>query len=180
MPDKAIENAMKHRDGLAVKINAAQQQIDEWKRELKRVDAFIDDWHSFASEDGSSTTSILEIGKSPSTAPKRRTTGNSSKEEVAEAARELIAERGEPIARDELYDLLTKRGLTIDGKDPQMVLSTMLWRMRDRVVRLKEGGYWLQDEQYSPAEYYPEIDELVGAADDSDPSNDGDEPPDDR
>jgi hypothetical protein len=75
---------------------------------------------------------------------------------VAEAAREIISEAGEPVMRDVLYFLLAERGIHIHGKDPRMVLSTMLWRTNDQVVRLKGGGYWLADMPYEPAGYDPE------------------------
>ncbi len=36
-----------------------------------------------------------------------------------------------------------------------MVLSTMLWRMKDRIVRLPQFGYWIADKEYVPAGYDP-------------------------
>lgn len=38
--------------------------------------------------------------------------------------------------RKELFNALAKEGLVIHGKDPEMVLITMLWRESDTIVRL--------------------------------------------
>jgi hypothetical protein len=61
---------------------------------------------------------------------------NSKKEEVAEAAHAVILANGSPLSRLELYTMLIERGLTIEGADPETVVSTMLWRSKDKIVRL--------------------------------------------
>lgn len=166
MPDKAIENAMSRREELAAKINEAQQRLEEWRRELARADAFIRDWHVFAGEPIPSEEAADRFVATGTVGGRNRR--NSKKEEVARQARELILDRNEPIGRTELYELLTKeRGLTIEGTDPEMVLSTMLWRMKDRIVRLKSGGYWLPEKPYEPANYWPDIEDMMEATDSS-------------
>lgn len=157
MADKALENALARRDELAKKINTAQQQLDDWKRELARADAFISDWHAFAGSPHTHRLIVdgthLDIKTHEVEMPRPK---NTKKEVVAQHARELIEARGSPIPRTELYQLLTQdRGLTIEGSDPEMVLSTMLWRMRDKVVRLKTGGYWLAEKPWARTGYYP-------------------------
>ncbi|MER9063943.1 hypothetical protein [Mesorhizobium sp. M0698] len=77
-------------------------------------------------------------------------------DELAERGRAIIRERNEPVSRTDLFKALTERGLTIAGTDPEMVLSTMLWRTRDRVARVKGGGYWLADVPNEAAGYFPE------------------------
>lgn len=175
MSDKAIENAMRHRDDLAKQINQAQQQIEEWRRSIAETDAFIATWRRFAGEDA---------GPPPPPPPppppadeeagmprRRKATKNSKKEEVAEFARQLITDAGRPLSRAELFDGLTGLGLTIEGADPQMVLSTMLWRMKDRVVRLEKGGYWLTEVPYAPEHYFAnkDADEMFGSVDGTPP-----------
>lgn len=146
MSDKALQNAKTHKDQLVKERHGLNERLLELDREIGRVDQFISDWHAFAG--GLAVISGENVSGETTNEPEqkdrtqKKTTGNSPKEEVADAAREIILERGAPIMRDELYGLLTERGLTIHGKDPMMVLSTMLWRMKDRVVRLKGGGYW--------------------------------------
>ena len=57
--------------------------------------------------------------------------------------------------RKALLKAVTERGIILSGKDPEMVLSTMMWRMQDEFVRLPRWGYWLKNRPYEPAEYDP-------------------------
>lgn len=165
MSDKALSNAMARRDDLAAQINEAQQRIDEWRREIAAVETFIAEWHRYAGLPVPAAFEEIDRSVIPAAPPpadttpkkKRPSYRNPKKEAVADAACELIAERGEPIGRAELLRLLADRGLVIEGTEPDKVLSTMLWRMQDRVVRLKTGGYWLADRPYDPAGYVPPI-----------------------
>jgi hypothetical protein len=156
--DVALKNAIAHRDDLAKKINGAQQQIDIWRRELSRADAFIADWHSFAGvpvpggkEEIQQAMAILGI--------KRK---NSKKEDVAAEVRKILDERNEPMSRAELFRELIELGYVIEGTDPEMVLSTMLWRTMGKfgLVRVKTGGYWIKERPcpevgYDPKTYGP-------------------------
>jgi hypothetical protein len=83
-----------------------------------------------------------------------RTKGNPSKEEVAVKVKELILERGLPIARNDLFEALESRGIIIRGADPKVVLGTMLWRTED-IIRLRGHGYWLKNRPFEPAGYNP-------------------------
>jgi hypothetical protein len=173
MSDAALKNAEARRDAIAAQINAALQQIEEWRRELRIVEDFIRAWHSFAEMQSASapgspirnyvlvapTGTFAVDSKEASTS--RSNTGtrrNSKKEEVAEAAREIIKMAGDAVSRADLYQKLIERGLTIEGSDPEMVLSTMLWRMRDRVARVKGGGYWLAEIPNEKVGYVPNRD----------------------
>ena len=167
MPDSALDNAMRRRDAAVAKVKALESNLAEARDELERVDAFIQQWHEFAG------TPILERDPVVVHYPKTmRGVRNSKKEEVAAAARRIIEAEGRPMSRTELYERLIGRGLTINGADPEMVLSTMLWRMRDQVVRLAKGGYWLAGEPYK-AEFYsadPQRDDLLDSVDDTPPA----------
>ena len=48
----------------------------------------------------------------------------------------------------------------VSGADPKMVVSTMLWRMKSKIVRLRVPGkgfrYWLTERPYEPTGYIPE------------------------
>ena len=162
MTDAVLEKANKKRDALAAEINSLAQKIEDLKRELTSTDEWIAKWHEFAAAIGG----VVELAKGPisdnlarmveeSEARKRRTTGNPKKEEVVKAAVEIIWDRCEPISRSELFAELQKRNLIIRGADPEMVLSTMLWRSRDQIVRLRGGGYWLRDQPWKDADYDP-------------------------
>ena len=90
------------------------------------------------------------------TTPSRAPVINPSRTEVADAALEVIRGQGKPVGRQELFDALAARGVQIDGKNPLMVFSTMLWREQERVKRLRGYGYWIAGEPYPPAGYFPE------------------------
>lgn len=96
--------------------------------------------------------------------PRRRKPRNPDRAIVVEKVRELIQTAEHPLSRADLFTMLANKGIEIQGKDPQMVLSTMLWRSQDRVVRLGNNGYWLTEQPYEPLNYDPKIDDLMGVA----------------
>ncbi|MER9865101.1 hypothetical protein [Mesorhizobium sp. M0185] len=158
MSDKALDNAKALKIKALSEIERLEGEARVWRDRIAMADQFIDQWNAFASGEAVNpvdSVSAEENKPAPSTA-KRNVIRNSKKEDVAEAARAIIRDRNEPVSRTDLFKALTERGLTIAGTDPEMVLSTMLWRMRDRVARLKGGGYWLADIPYEPAGYSPE------------------------
>jgi hypothetical protein len=168
MSDEALKNAESRRDELAKLINDAQQQIEQWRKELGRIEGWIKEWHQFAGSGQYDTVhadvvATISAQKIP----------NTKKEVVAEFARKIIEERGEPVSRSDLYRVLTKaHGFRIAGSDPEMVLSTMLWRTRDafNIVRLsKGGGYWLKERPWKAVGYDPDDDDIPQIADNRDP-----------
>jgi hypothetical protein len=82
---------------------------------------------------------------------------NPERSVVGKHAREIITVTKRPVPRNELFTLLGLRGINIVGKDPEMVLSTMMWRMKDDFVRLAGHGYWLKELPWQPAKYEPGI-----------------------
>lgn len=154
MTDKALENAMKRHNEISLELASLGKQMAELKAEEERIGKFIEAWHEFSGNSG--------MDPAPSSADKRptgesrsRTTGNPSKEEVAAKARELIEAVGKPIARNALFADLEAHGLVIRGSDPKMVMSTMLWRMKDEFIRLPGLGYWIKALPYPEANYEP-------------------------
>lgn len=89
-------------------------------------------------------------------------TKNPNRRDVADQALHLISKAGRPLRRRELFERLTAAGVTINGKDPEMVLGTMLYR-DDRIVRLRNHGYWPKAVPYDPAFYIPEHEAVIGA-----------------
>ena len=166
MTDKTLKNAKLKRDSLATEIDSLAQRMEELKREKAKIDDWIAQWHEFAgtlaATEKDDLASMLGPDSGDDDIPKRRrSTGNPKKEDVAEATRKIIKERGEPVSRSDLFKALADMGIVISSEtDPEMVLSTMLWRMRDRVARLKTGGYWLAEKAYPEAGYDPQ--DLVG------------------
>lgn len=148
MTDKALENAKALKMQANQEIARLEAEIHTWRVNLDRAEQFIDQWNAFASGEAVNPVegvSAQENKKEPSPV-KKKATRNSKKEDVAAAALEIIRERGEPVSRSDLYTALIERGFTIEGTDPEMVLSTMLWRMMKVIVRLKSGGYWPRGE----------------------------------
>ena len=164
MTDTVLAKAVKKRDALAAEIGSLAQRMEELKRELVKTDEWIALWHDFAGarprpltlKDETAECGEIPISENFDSPKKRRATGNPKKEDVAEAAREIIKERGEPVSRTNLFRALAEHGITISSEnDPEVVLSTMLWRTRDRVTRLKTGGYWLPERPWPSAGYFP-------------------------
>lgn len=171
MTDKAVENAKRKREELAERVNRAQQELDECRPLLARIEQFLNDYEAFAAGEIPEESSVSKIA-SPSKTTIRR---NSPKEEVAKHARMLIEEAGRPIARESLHRMLLARGLIIEGNDPEGVMSTMLWRTKADagVIHLRNVGYWLKEKPWEAAHYDPDIDEIMGAEDDP-PSSESD------
>lgn len=149
MSDRALANAEAKRNQLVDRKRQLLVELTDIDEQVGQIDRFIKAWHAFAEDEPQKAVENLSDSGANKTATSepvnRKATGNSRKEDVAATARRVILERGAPITRDDLYDLLTAEGLVIQGKDPQMVLSTMLWRMRDQIARVKGGGYWPAD-----------------------------------
>jgi hypothetical protein len=171
MSDGAYQNAIRRRDEIIAEVRDTEAKLTELRNEHRRVDLFIQQWHEFAG------TPILDrapavVHHPRSIATSGRSVRNSKKEDVAEAAQRILRDEGHPLSRTELYTRLVAQGLTIEGTDPEMVLSTMLWRMKDKVIRLSGGGYWLPDVPYERASFHakPAIDELFGSVDEDEPA----------
>lgn len=150
--DAAYKNAMARRDQLAAEINQIQQRLDELRREIGRVDSFLRDWAEFAGAPAATVVDSPDTRATSSDETKPRAK-NPPKEAVVEVAREILRSRGEPMGRSALYNALLKRGVVLEGADPEMVLSTMLWRMKDEIVRIPKHGYWLADVSHESSGY---------------------------
>lgn len=163
MSDAAIQNAQTRRGALAAQINSLQQQLEAARRELAVVDEFIARWHSFAVLDGSEPIIPAAIPVDKSKPGKRRPV-NPSREAVGDVVEALLRERGAPSSRASLFAALPERGIVIEGSDPAMVFSTMLWRMKDRFERIPKLGYWIKGEPVpgSPNAMARDLTDLLG------------------
>ncbi len=153
MGESAFKNAENRRDGIAAEINALQAKIEQKRKELERVKAFIRDYEMFASGEPE-----LELEKNaattPAPAPKKHV--NPDKEAVGDVVEKTLRVNMSPMSRDALFREVMASGLDIQGKDPLMVFSTMLWRMPKRFVRLGgKIGYWLTQEPWPAVNYTP-------------------------
>ncbi|MGY4233328.1 hypothetical protein ACVIIW_004482 [Bradyrhizobium sp. USDA 4449] len=183
MSDHVLDNAQRRRDEIAAEINKHNQKLEGLRKELAAVQIFINSWHHFANirattdtnedtnprnspdtdhghlkEDvmiGTAFAGLLANAKvdSPPLPPPKTTRKNPDRAEVGRLAQQIIRERGKPVTRRELMEALNQRGVVIRGKNPDMVLSTMMWRMPQDFIRLAGHGYWLRELPYLAAEY---------------------------
>jgi len=150
MLDTAIVKAVQEKANIESKIAASEAKTRRYKSQLSEINSFISQWEKF-----SGTSAPIPSGSTPEgmsqngtdSKPQPIKVQNSKKEEVATAARLVIEGRDVPVSRSELYGILSRQGLQMNGSNPEMVLSTMLWRAgaKEGIVRLKSGGYWLAD-----------------------------------
>lgn len=160
MPNAVIDAYKEQINQLTRRRDEAQQRLQsvlKTAEEIRATVASMNDLllslqefvHREADETQNSSVHVTPGPQTDSQTVKKRTTGNSKKEEVAGAARQLLEDAGRPLSRAEMYPLLIEQGLRIAGSNPEMVLSTMLWRAGEAagIVRLKGGGYDLVERQ---------------------------------
>jgi hypothetical protein len=144
----ALRNAELAKKRLKEEIQRLSAELDRKRLELKQVDTFLQQWAKFAAPQ----PDLMEDERGELVPWK-----NPSREAVGRAVRTILLTNGKPMLRDELFGKLQTSGTDIRGKDPKMILSTMLWRMPDRFVRLKGFGYWPREMPYPPAHYDPDV-----------------------
>jgi hypothetical protein len=147
MTDKALQNALARKDEIAKEINGLNDKLADLKREAERVDRFIAEWKSFAGETEEDSQDDL-----PGFAPHERgAVGNV----IRQFARAAIAAANRPLPRKDLYAALEQHKIKINGKNPLMGLSTIMWRLQDEFVRIPGFGYWFRDRPFPGAKYKP-------------------------
>lgn len=152
MDEKAAE--LRHRRAtLVARLESLQASLEEVKASLREIDEVI-----VILEDTKVGLQRVELSGSVSgggaasadfssaSEPKKRASGNPKKEVVAQEVHAYLKAHGKPLSRKELFEKLSDNGFIIRGADPEMVLSTMLWRTADEfgIERLKSGGYSLK------------------------------------
>jgi hypothetical protein len=155
MSDQAIQNAIRARDECLDGIAKAERVIAVLRAKLERAERFIKDWEEFATLESPSHVSVEAsdtLDTAPPPPPRRK---NPRKEDVGGGARQILLERGNPLGKDDLLAALAERGLALHGKEPSMVLQTMLWRMRDKIIHMKGIGYWPIDVAHEASGHEP-------------------------
>lgn len=175
MADQAIMGALAQRKQLEAKLAECEAKIKRIRAQLSETNKFISQWEKFSGQ------SALDLGDQLSLAvltnPSQNDTDstatgkvrNPKKETVAKIVAEILDSAGAPMSRADIFKALTDRGIRILGENPEMVLSTMLWRAGEEfhIERLKGGGYWFSDRPI-PADDPPpskSIDEYNGEPD---------------
>ena len=167
MTDTALEAAASRMAELERNISAQRNTINDANTKLSRLEkehadvaAWIEMWHNLAGTQGRPVAAErTEINLPVQKAVKRTRPKNPGREYVVDKAVEIIREWGHPMGRQTLFEALAERGIAIFGKDPEMVLSTMLWRSKHKIVRLTPYGYWPADESYPDADYISNLDD---------------------
>lgn len=144
MNDRAYSLALQEKERLETLLKDLQKNIEEVGADLSSINHYIDVHNRL-------------IGKEPvlrnNSYNNKPHFNNMPKEYIAEQCIRIILKNERPMNRSELYESLNKNGIVINGTEPEKVLSTMLWRMRDKVVRLPGFGYWPADLDFPAADY---------------------------
>ena len=169
MSDEAIKNALSRRADLEAKIAKADDTIKRSRAQITEINKFIKQWEKFSgktSDEVAPPKTLMghkDVPPHPLSTATMAANQNPKKERVAEEVIHILERMGKAVSRSELFKLLQDRGITLHGANPEMVLSTMLWRTRDAfdIVRLKSGGYALSKMlQAGDEEDTTEIDEI--------------------
>ncbi|TGS00312.1 hypothetical protein EN852_036275, partial [Mesorhizobium sp. M2E.F.Ca.ET.209.01.1.1] len=101
MSDVALENAKALKIKALSEISRLEAELRGWHDRILMADQFIDQWNAFASGEPVIPVESVsaEQNKPAPSSVKRKAIRNSKKEDVAEAARAVIRERGEPVSR---------------------------------------------------------------------------------
>lgn len=126
-PGDPYQRAVVQRDRLARVIKKLEIRLVAGRAAHDRADNFIKSWDHFATPVAAKSSSLAS---------------NPPKEGVARAVVEILLREGRPMNRAEVFKALGEAGVVLRGKEPIVVLSTMLWRMSDVVSFHKGVGYW--------------------------------------
>ncbi len=151
MSDEAIRAAVAKLDELNARIVSFEQKIAKAKQQLSETKRFIAQWEKFSGRpapihvNGQGLETKGHPDPSSAVNVARHAAVNPKKEDVTKAAQIILQGVSRPVSRSELNALLAEVGVVIRGANPEMVLSTMLWRTKDwsGITRLKSGGYCL-------------------------------------
>jgi hypothetical protein len=150
---------LRRRSEIRSEIQRLTSRIQEAASQLSRLEsesAYLDGMLEFGYRAESSPSlepkvPPVALARSPDDSPK-----NPDRAVVASRSLELIAAARKPLSRKALFKRLKDEGLEVFGKNPLMVLSTMLWRERDRIIRIPGFGYWPVGKPYPPGHYFPD------------------------
>jgi hypothetical protein len=143
--DSAYANAERRRVVLLNELERVEAQANTIRKQIEDVDRFLSEWRQYAG------VTVADDVPSPSStdtslkaAPTRRgpRSNNPDKEIIGDEVQRMLEEFQRPMSRQRIFTELEQRGFKLEGSDPPMVLSTMLWRMKHRFVRIPGKGYW--------------------------------------
>lgn len=150
--ESPLEQAIKLRNQLVTQRDQIRDRLAKTEELISQIEDFV------ATLQQGNVSSIVDSGDGVPSANRITEPPNPRKEEVARHVREIIEAEQRPMSRKELFQRLKARGVTLQGKKPEMVLSTMLWRAGEHagVIRIQRGGYWLKERPWPNAGYDPD------------------------
>lgn len=151
MNDPAIQNALSRIAEIQKRIVRYEDAIRKAKEQVIEIQSFLKQWEKFSGISLSEVSGANTLEYSPDfvKSPDRlmvERPRNPKKEIVATEVIHILRDHTRPLNRAELLKFLRERGVVIHGSNPEMVLSTMLWRTKDSsgIARLPSGGYVLK------------------------------------
>ena len=167
--DAALQNARAKRNRIRDKIleinaemNRLHQERTNLLPEYEKAEEFIDTWYEMAGIPNPKFAEQKKAASAPQPAAGvEKRPQNPNRRDVALKAVEFIRGEGRPLSRAEIWDRLVAHDIAIHGKNPEMVLSTMLWRTKDVIRRLRGGGYWPVGDPVPPGQA-SDLEDLIG------------------
>jgi hypothetical protein len=167
--DAAFLNAFARRDHARDRILEINNKLNELMalrvklaQDYEKADAFLDTWYEMAGLPNPKYVERKESKPAPAVIEEReKRPQNPNRRDVTLKAVEYIREAGRPLSRAEIWERLQNDNVVIHGKNPEMVLSTMLWRTKDLIRRLRGGGYWPVGDPPPPG-HSADIEDLIG------------------
>lgn len=152
--DIAFENAERQKNLLLERLAEIEKEIVRIREELEKTEKFLAEWEMYAAvqwhpKPDESGSRVVFVSHSHSSETKHK---NPPREEVGNVVESMLDEFHQPLTRVRILSELDQRNMPINGVDPAMVLSTMMWRMKNRFRRIPGKGYWYADRPYPPDE----------------------------
>lgn len=143
-----LEQAYAERIKAQNNLDRVNQFITELESAAKTLNA-LDEGVPLNPVDNSQHTGRIVHGNKPPQ-PSSRSAKNPDKRDVAAQVAAMLMDSDKPLLRREIFQKLLANGIEIRGKDPEMVLSTMLWRVGEEFgIENKKGvGYILKGKDY--------------------------------
>ncbi|MBB3445885.1 hypothetical protein [Rhizobium sp. BK379] len=132
-------------------LDQLHEERDKLKSQLASIEKAISDMEGTYSElTAGEIAPVVDKSKKMPVRVGGKIRINPSKEKVAKIVRQMLEDSEKPLSRSEIYKSLDRQGIKIWGKDPEMVLSTMLWRAGPELgIENRKGvGYVLQGKDY--------------------------------
>lgn len=155
MPSAALTSLKTAIDQLVAERDAVKERLDHLDESL---DSLRKSYNVLAALERNQPVDNLEIAPRPRKPIKLKrmktfhvvSVKNPDKSEVAAQVAAMLMDSDKPLSRREIFDRLTENGVEIKGKDPEMVLSTMLWRAGEEfnIENRKGVGYVLKGKDY--------------------------------